>query len=236
MRKILFVLLVVLVGIKTVNAEENYYVNSYGVAFTKEEYEFFTEMYFDGYQEYMTHDDFNYFDKSEMHVNNVVTNYSYPTIIPMAESVTGTKKTLKISKVDSGSDPKIVVVAEWFQPPTTKSNDVIGARFVGTDLLELPGTNLLNKNGSKFYENIDRQNNGFGQTVLISGTNISLTQTYKVRKGGTVYASYQHAKQVISTVNSRKYTISADGYGGVFKLSGTAVSVYDNSQGVSMSV
>lgn len=236
MKKILFGLLIMFAGVITVNANEIYYSNRYGVEFNKEQYEFFTKMYYEGYQEHMTIEDFNYFNENEMNAELIETNYSNQSIMPMSESVTGTKKTLKISKTTSGTIATITVVADWFQNPSTKSNDVIGARFVGVDLLDNPNTILVSSSGTKKLTNIDKQTNGFGQTLLISGTGIKITQTYKVKTGGTVYASYQHAKQVISAADSRKYTISSDGYGSVFKFTGKGVSVYDNSEGVSMSV
>lgn len=236
MKKIIMGLLIMFAGAIMVNAEEIYYSNKYGVEFNKEQYEFFTEMYYEGFQEYMTIEDFNYFSENEMNAELIETNYSNQSIMPMAESVTGTKKALKISKITSGTSAIITVVADWFQNPTTKSNDVIGARFSGTDLIDVPSTKIVNSSGTNNLTNIDRQSNGFGQTLLISGTGIKITQTYKVKTGGKVYASYQHAKQVISADNSRKYTISSDGYGSVFKFNGKGVSIYDNSEGVSISV
>lgn len=233
MKKILIGVLIMFGGIITVNADEIYYTNKYDIDFTKEQYEYFGAMYYDGYQEYVTLEDFNYFDVNNMNPNLVETVYE---ITPMADTVTGTKKTLKISKNIVGNSSIITVVANWFENPSTKSNDVIGARFVGISLQDTPKTKMVNNSGEKSFSNIDSFTNGFGQTFLLSGTNIKITQTYKVSNGGTVYASYQHAKQVISAANSRKYTISSNGYGGVFKFSGTAVSVYDNSQGVSISV
>ena len=236
MKKILVLLLLMFASTITVNAGEIYYSNKYGVEFNKEQYEFFTEMYYEGYQEYMTIEDFKYFSENEMSAELVETNYSSQSIMPMAELATGTKKTLKISKISGGTNAFITIVADWFQNPSTKSNDVIGARFASTDLFDNPTTTIVSSSGTKKLTNIDRQTNGFGQTLLISGTGIKITQTYKVRTGGTVYASYQRAKQVISAADSRKYTISSDGYGSVFKFNGKGVSIYDNSEGVSMSI
>ena len=51
-----------LIGIISVNAKEYYYVNDNGITFTKEEYDFFTAMYYDGYQAYMTSEDMAKFD------------------------------------------------------------------------------------------------------------------------------------------------------------------------------
>lgn len=236
MKKVLLGIIILFIGVRTVNAESTYYINKYGVTFNQDQYNFFAEMYYEGYQEYMTKEDFNYFDKNEMNPSSVESKYFEQPIMRLSDYASGTKKTLKISKSILGGEVKITVVADWFQNPTAKSNDVIGARFVNTNLVSFFSTKIISSSGEKSYTNIDRQSNGFGQTLLISGNNIKITQTYTVKSGDTVYASYQHAKSVISAANSRKYTISADGFGGVFKFTGTAASVYDNSQGVSINV
>lgn len=49
-----------------------------------------------------------------------------------------------------------------------------------------------------------------------------INQTFKVSKGGTVYASYQHAMRNIFLADSKNYTLSKAGYGEVFKFAGTA--------------
>ncbi len=238
MKRILLTLALIIMfgGIISVHAEEIYYTNNYNISFTKEQYDFFTAMYYEGYQEYVTIDDFYYFDVHMMNPNLVVTKYFGDEIIPMEDSVYGTKKNLKISKYIIGLENYITLVVDWFDNPTTRSNDVIGARFENVILLDMPSTKVINDKEERKFSNIDKFTNGFGQTFLLSGSDIKITQTYKVSKGGTVFASYQHAKKVISGANSRKYTISSSGFGGVFKFTGTAASVYDNSKGVSITV
>jgi len=44
--------------------EEAYYTNGNGVEFTEEEYEFLSAMYWDGYQDLMTEDDYDEFIRS----------------------------------------------------------------------------------------------------------------------------------------------------------------------------
>lgn len=236
MKKYLLVLIIIFGGVISVHAEEIYYTNKYTVSFTKEQYDFFTAMYYEGYQDYVTIDDFNYFAGDKMIPNFVETIYTDDGILPMDAIANGTKKNLKISKYVVGYESYITLTADWFKDPATRSNDVIGARFDNVILLEDPITKMVNSTGFKQFASVDAFTNGFGQTFLLSGSNIKITQTYKVSTGGTVYASYQHAQKVISAANSRKYTISSSGYGGVFKFTGTAASVYDKSKGVSITV
>lgn len=236
MKKIFLFIILMFVGVISVNAESIYYTNKYNVSFTEEQYNFFTNMYYEGYQEYVTLDDFNYFDGYAINTGEVYSSYATLDVMSLAESVTGTKKSLKISKVTGASGVYITLVADWFQNPTTKSNDVMGARLVSVSLLDTPITKMINSSGSNTFTNIDKFSNGFGQTFLLAGSDIKITQTYKVSSGGTVYASYQHATKSISAANSRKYTLSSNGYGNVFKFNTSVSSYYDNSTGVSVSV
>ncbi len=157
------------VGLANVDAKNVFYTNEYGVRFTEEQYDFFSRMYYDGYQKFVTSKDFNYFDVNYMKPNLVETIYE---VMPMDTSFTGTKKTLKISKINSTSGTLIIVVVDWFKNPSTRSNDVIGARFVGTNLIEAPSIKMINNSGVSNFTNIDIFSNGFGQTFLLSGTSI----------------------------------------------------------------
>lgn len=57
--------LLILLGLESfslicnVNAQKIYYENNYGVSLTEQEYTFITDMYWDGYQEYLTIDEYN---------------------------------------------------------------------------------------------------------------------------------------------------------------------------------
>lgn len=68
------------------------------------------------------------------------------------------------------------------------------------------------------------------------GNNMVVSQYFRVETGGTVYGSYQHATANISLANSKKYTISRTGYGGVFLFNSPVRSYYDAMGGVNISV
>ncbi len=237
MKKIIMSILLFSVSMLNVYAldGENYYVNENGVKFTEKQYNFFSKMYWDGYQEYMTQNDFDYYDVNLMDDNLVETTYyNFPQ--SRASSITNNGKTLKISKTDSNTCSNISVTLTWNNMPSVLSYDVIGARLNGVSLLNTPITRLYNNTGSTNFDISVKSNNGFGASVLLFGTNMRINQTYRVSKGGTVYASYQHATRSISLANSKNYTISSTGYGSVFKFSGTALTTYDGMNGVSISV
>ncbi|MDE6141153.1 MAG: hypothetical protein K2G03_00980, partial [Bacilli bacterium] len=146
-------------------------------------------------------------------------------------------KTMKISK-SCNSTCSISVVVTWKNVPNTKSYDVIGAYLDGISLIKHSSTKVKTSTSSNSSLEIQQEKSGFGVSISLptSGSNYVISQTYTVSKGGTVYASYQHAKSSISLANSKNYTISREGYGGVFKFSGTAKNIYDAMGGVSITV
>lgn len=237
MKKILLTILILtFMSVNYVSAKEIYYDNG-EIQLTKEQYDFFTAMYFDGYQQYITKDDFKIFDTSIMNAENVESNVVHYNIpLGRATSYNDNNKSLKISKASAGTSSIISITLTWNTNPNVKSYDVIGARFSGVSYAGNLSTKLINSNGSSSISNNQTFTNGLGCSVPISGLSIKVTQTFKVTGSGTVYGSYQHANSAISLANSKKYTISSSGYGGVFKFTGTATSVYDQMNGVSITV
>lgn len=229
MKKFIYVIiagLLILPG--AVLAKDNYYTNDNGVTLNKEEYDFLTMMYWDGCQNLMTKKDYEDFVKSDI-INGEFDTKTTNTIVPYGTSLTRIDRNLKISK--SCSDICVVsIVANWSQTPAIKSYDVIGARFESTSLLSIDDTFVVDST-SKYssFSNYKKFDNGLGNSVNLNGfsTGIKVGQSFYAKKGGHVYATYQHAMGPISLNNSMQYTISTDGYGRVFKFSGTAVNLYD---------
>lgn len=240
--KIIFItLLVIFLPIYNTNAEEVYYTNNYNVRLTKEEYDFLSKFYWEGYQEDMTLSDYQEFIESNIMNGEFETvginHFDNVGLIPYSTSHETNSKTMKISK-SCNSTCSISVVVTWKNIPNTKSYDVIGAYLDGVNLLSKVSTNAKTSGMTNSIFEIKKENNGFGASISLptSGSNYVISQTYTVSKGGTVYASYQHAKRSISLANSKNYTISREGYGGVFKFSGTAANIYDQMRGVSIAV
>lgn len=236
MKKILIFMIAVSFSILNVHAASDYYyINDKGVKFTEEQYNYFSKVYYEGYQEYMNQDDFNYFDVEAMD-SSLVEEIYLNNINNRATSITDNNKSLKITKTALTNTSIITTTLSWNSNPTVKSYDVIGARLSNTSLTNTPITKIVSSSGTQSYSVNVNSNSGFGASVLLTGNNIKVTQTFTVNNGGTVYASYQHAKSSISLANSQKYTISSSGYGKVFAFTGTASSVYDAMSGVSISV
>lgn len=218
--------------------QDAYYKNPNGVILTKEEYEFLSLMYWDGYQSIMTLSDYTEFKNSNIMSGDITSKTSEDGIKPRGTFHETNAKILKITSSCS-SDCFVSVVLTWKNNPNTRSYDVMGARFNNTTVEPSTiRTRITSTNGQLSFNDIKSFNNGFGVSMALpkSGSNIVAYQTYTVTKGGTVYASYQHAKSTISLANSKNYTISPYGYGGVFQFSGVAANVYDRMNGVSIDI
>lgn len=223
-----------------VYAKDIYYENKNGITFTKEEYDFLNFMFWDGSQEFMTITDYNKFInsgimygdiKSDEYVEKNTRIVPYSTIVNLPDN--------KLSIVSScTSDCFISVTLQWKRNPAIKSYDVIGAYLDNTSLKSSPTTTISTRTTTTTSNEIKQFNNGFGVSVGLPkyGDNMVINQTFKVAKQGTVYASYQHATRSISLNDSKNYTLSRKGYGGVFNFSGTAANTYDNMNGVSISL
>ena len=79
--------------------------------------------------------------------------------------------------------------------------------------------------------------NGFGSSFKVGqGSNVELSLTFMVSGNGTVYGSYQHASSTTTLSESKDYTISHLGYGGVIKFSDSVKEKYDAMTGVSIDI
>lgn len=228
-----------------VNAQDCYYLNDNGICFSEREYEFFTKMYYDGYQSYMTQEDMDKFANIELNPDNVktVTYEDNGSFVPGAYSLQyvyyeTTAKKLQMSST-GGSYPTIVLSATWKGSPNVRSYDLIGTYLSGITLLGSPSSTITYSGGSVSPSATKNTGSGFGSSLLLpsSGSNIVVSTTFTVTSGGTVYGSYQHAKKLISLSDSQSFTTSYSGLGHVFYFSNTNIRAkYDAMGGVHMSV
>lgn len=233
---ILFVLSIISID---VNAE-SFYTNKNGVEFTEREYSFISDFYFEGYQDYMTISDYEEFKNSNI-INGDINiqkkhYYDFNTLIPYTSSSHETpSKILKLSSSCS-SDCTINVTATWKKIPSTKSYDLIRAYYENISLKQLSSSKMYYGGNISLPIENNLKSNGFSSTFKIPNTSktISISQTYKVSKGGRLYVSYQHAKNSVSLSESRKYEISKSGYGNVFKFDSSVMSKYDAMQGLNV--
>lgn len=162
-----------------------------------------------------------------LNIDNIISPYS--TI-----HKTDNKK-ININKNCDNTKCTITIILEWINMPKIRSYDVLGARFDGTSLLNEPTTTLfldgIKKNITMYTV---KKSNGFGVSFKLpsGGSSLKIIQKFEVSVGGTTYASYQHANKTSTLAKSKDYSISKNGYGGVFLFSTLSSSYYDGMGGV----
>lgn len=217
---------------------DSYYVNNLGVNFTKEEYDLITLIYWDGYQDVMDTSEYNDFVSKKMLDRDNETFYlsnNYLKNVNMPLNALG--RDLKVTKSCS-SDCIITAITIWSTVPIVKGYDVIGARLENSRVSTIEKTKVVSSSTATYYNNIVKSSKGFGSSIMLpsNGTPYNVIQQFTVSKNGTVHVSYQHAGRTISLADSKKYTISPSGFGGVFSFYGAASGVYDNAAGISIAV
>lgn len=230
----------VFLSYNNVNAKEIYYSNDNGVSLSKEEYDFFSMLYWDGYQEYLTT------EKYEIFVANDFLNAEYDS------STTQEKNNIKIGDVSSAQgtyhstnsksisiskicDTTCIIITKvnWFGTPSVKSYDVIGAYLYGATRIGTPSTLASSNSNTTSTAYYKYDSNGFGGSFVVpSGSGLVITQDFITTTSGHIYASYQHATKTSSLAISQSYNISLTGFGGVFGFYGSAYNTYDDMNGV----
>ena len=242
--------LVVFIGICILNvcllnvyADEIYYTNSAGVDFTRAEYDYYTEMFWEGFQENVTQDmldTINYYGFVGQPIEKVSFDDIEESMFNSNNEPRGlvhetTAKRLSMGKSCANSYCSIVVTLNWKKQPNVKSYDVIGALLYGAlNLVGEPDTWLGYSGGTLFYGDEYYVGGGFGTSVKLrnSTTYMQIGQSYIVSGTGTLYASYQHATSNITKATSQLYTVGYGGYGGVFHFYGAASGKFDQMGGV----
>ena len=238
--KVLFVLL----GVISLNvyADEAFYTNDNGVSLTEQEYNFFTNMYWDGFQEYVDNTLYNkyasmgLYDK-EVHitVNDIASTSNSSQNYGLIHETTAKK--LQLSYGCNGVYCTMVTSLQWKGTPTIRSYDVIGSLLDGNlNRLSTPMTKLYWSGSTITYTDRVYSGDGYGCTVLLqnSSTNMRIVQDVdlEITGNGIFFSSYQHATSNITLETSKKYTVRFGGYGGVFAFYGSAVGIYDHMAGV----
>lgn len=244
--KKLFVLIVLLIIVSfsgnamALDINEVYYTNDNDVSFTKEEYDFVSEFYFDGYQKMMTKEDYNYMIDNKLMDGEIkiteITDVN-PSLARDVTHTTGSKK-LKLASSCPSSTCNLTLTLTWLTSPNTRSYDLLGAYS--------PTKGSLVFNNAKIYYDemvktqVERKKEDYGIAATMqlpsSGEDIVMIMHFTGKKGSKVYASYQHAKRSISLANSRKYSFNAGGYGGVFLFDTSVRDYYDAMGGIKTTI
>ena len=231
MKKIIAVILC-LVCVNGVNAlDTDIYTNSNGVNMTIDESNFINELYYDGYANIITYNEYSYLKENNL-FNQEITKHSSFVIDKLETSA----KILDASKVCSNIC-YIVTTLKWKKEPKVKSYDVIGTRFENTSLVSNVNTSIIVNNKNVSVGENKMLDNGFGTSFLLpneSTVNTKVIQSFAVSKKGSVYISYQHAKTKTTLSKSMDYKIGKLGLGGVFEFNHT--NIYDGMSGIKISL
>ena len=224
-----------------VRADEVYYTNSHGVSLTEEQYNFLTELHFDGYQDYITEATHNKYLSMGLY-DEKVTKEVIEDFDDTGNSLYGTlhettAKRLELAYACGGNRCTMATTAEWKGTPRIISYDVIGSYLYGNlTRLSTPITYLYWSGQTIEFTDRVYSGNGYGCTALLQNScvNMNVAQDVDIRVdgSGTFYSSYQHATKRITLETSKKYTTGFGGDGGVFFFYGSAVGVYDQMAGV----
>lgn len=223
---------------KNIFALSNFYQNSNGVVMSEKEYNFFTKMYWDGYQEFVTLDEYTSLKENGFFNQEIESKEFSEPMMPLSTEYETRSKILQISKV-CASNCFVAITVSWKTIPKVKSYDVIGILLTDGAFRDFaPSTKLYAGSNTYSSSEIKYSNNGFGVSIKLPSTNesIKITQTFYAKGNGTIYASYQHATSNISLANSKSYNVNYSGYGRVFDFYGKAYGIYDGMGGVDIKI
>lgn len=237
-KRVVLLLMSFFLAIPSVFAKEIYYTNSYDVAFTKEEYDFISMFYFDGYQDSMDQKTYNEFIESNIMNGEIktVSNEDLLNITPYATMHETNAKIIKITSSCANTECSISTTVTWKNTPTVKSYDVIGAFLRGTSYTGSLKTIVSTSSATYFpTDNVITSNRVATSIKLPSdSTSLKINHYFTTSRSGTVNSSYQHAKKTSTSAKSKQFSFSEAGFGGVFKFNESVKSYYDAMGGVTL--
>lgn len=239
MKKILLIIITLLcfenVRVYALNNTMEYYTNNNGVTFTQEEYDFLSDFYFLGYQNYMTQSDYNNFIESDI-MNGTINSVLYDFSNPIGRTTNSLETQMKLLKMSSSCSTTCVIATTliWKSNPSVRSYDHIGALLNNTSLIGgidsklYYGTNVIYPS----YSSVST--NGVDSIFKLPNTasSIKVVNTFTIQRQGSVNVSYQHAKNSISLTNSKLFSYSSSGYGGVYNFDSSVRNYYDAMNGL----
>lgn len=233
--KIIILMLIISTFRMNVFATEAYYTNSYNVSLNEEEYNFISELFYEGYQESLTCADYdNIFKDNTLQGSIYSKRRMISTFSPLGATHTTNSKEIKIAKSCS-SNCLVTITVTWLKAPIVRSYDLIGVLLENTSLIGNPTTTITYSSHNDISNDYVKKTNGFGASIKIgeAGINCKITQYFRAGIGGKIYASYQHAVKNITLADSKEYDISLSGYGRVFLFNNSTIrSYYDGMGGV----
>lgn len=102
MKRKLFVIcllgLIFTIKLNLVNAKEIFYTNQYGVAFNENQYNYYSKMFWNGYQDLVTQDEFDYVNELDLFDSKIETFILQEKALQPLSTLTEKSRTLTMNK------------------------------------------------------------------------------------------------------------------------------------------
>lgn len=239
MKKICFIAVLMFLLMGEVNAQDLYYKNDDGVILTPHEYNVISEFYWNGYQSKLSKEEYNFLKENGLFENKIETieiDDSKYNLLSLSEHTTK-NKSLKMS-MSCSSTCLVSISLHWINLPKIRSNDILGIYLDNATPIQVNKVRIDTNKGKTEYSYDKNEINGIGTSFKLPTdvTYLDVSQLLLLEKKGTIKASYQHARKTISLANSKKYSFSKAGIGGVFKFNTGIQTYYDCMPGVELKV
>ncbi len=185
MKKIYVLILLSMLFVGKVNADEIYYKNENNVVLTKHEYNTISEFYWEGYQETLSIEDFYFLKENglfENKVNSVEINDN-PISLYSVEEHTTANKSLKMS-ISCSSNCVVAISLKWINLPKIRSYDILGIYLDNTRVIQETKLRIDTNRGKTEYSYDKKETNGIGTSFKLPTdvTYLNVAKTLVVEK------------------------------------------------------
>lgn len=240
MRKVLlcFVSLFLLFATSSVYAEEVYYINNYGMPFTKFQYDAMVATLDEDLVANMTYTEYQAFRVDRINEDSYTAGTYDDTLNTNTRGSfhETTCKKITLSITCDSVYCLSVLTTNWKCTPAVKSYDVTGIRLANTNYYEDGNYMFISReDGDYDYEDgLMGASNGLGYAFKLpsSGDVDYAMVSATVLPKGVVFGSYQHAVKTITLSQALDFTFSAVGFGGVFLYDTSYNNTFDQMGGV----
>ena len=233
---------------KPVYAEEYFYTNNNGVSFTEAEYNFFTNFFYEGYQKYMTQAMFDEYieagidfenaeiDKVGMCVNSAPNSMRNEEMMRDLTYYDTYSKSIEMGRT-CGILCRVSSVVVWHGIPEVQSYDLMGSYLDGPTRISTPTTMVSSSAGGSFEDAMVYDTDGYGAVIsLPNEDDIIVSQSFAYTGNGLIFMSYQHSLTNVTLQEAQSFTIGLSGYGHVFIFDSSVSYMFDDMNGVYMTV
>lgn len=230
------IVLFVVFGAKVYAKENEYFVNSNGVAMTEIEYNNIKMIHGENFVETIDYETYNKYQDFYSEENLEIDEISNNSIIPYSSVHSTNYKELSITSAKYNNVKMITIKLNWKKLPSVKSYDVFGFYIPNNSYYDVSSFSNFYGSFTKAVGTVKQTNNGYGISIKLPAdcNQIAMQIVFKTTGNRTVFASYQHSVRGITLSNSTNYTFSNNGLGNVFLFND--ISLFDQMSGVNITI